>query len=318
MANGQTYRHTAYSFLNVPSARIAALGGVNVSLADRDPNAFLGNPALTGDTLAGFASASHQFYVGDIGHSVFTYLPKTRYGVFAIGVQHMSYGTIPGYDVTGAPNGEFTAGETAIVISKNYQVRYFRFGVSIKGAFSSIGGYRSSALLADLGGVFIHPDQDFKVGLTFRNLGFVMSNYSPAENISLPFDVQLGTTFKPAHMPFRFSVTVYRLTDSEAVEYTGGQPEVPGTLGKVFRHFNFATELLLHRNVNLLLGYNYGIRQEMKLENLGGSAGFSAGFSARIKSFEFVFSRSTYVIGSAAYSLTLSADLNRIRRVRQG
>ncbi len=32
----------------------SGLGGVNVSLADRDVNFFLSNPALSGDTLSGY------------------------------------------------------------------------------------------------------------------------------------------------------------------------------------------------------------------------------------------------------------------------
>ena len=39
----------------------------------------------------------------------------------------------------------------------------------------------------------------------------------------------------------------------------------PGTLDKIFRHFNFGAEVLLHRNVNLMVGYNYLVHQELKL-----------------------------------------------------
>ena len=73
-AFAQTGGKKSFEFLNVPNnARLAALGGVNVSLADRDINFFFSNPALVGDTLAGFASASYQFYVADIGQATFSY-----------------------------------------------------------------------------------------------------------------------------------------------------------------------------------------------------------------------------------------------------
>jgi hypothetical protein len=80
-------------------------------------------------------------------------------------------------------------------------------------------------------------------------------------------------------------------------------------LDKVLRHFNFGIELLLHRNVNVLLGYNNLMHQELKLEQAGGGSGLSFGFSARIKSFEFVFSRSSYIVSKAAYNFTVSANL---------
>jgi hypothetical protein len=312
--HGQELQRNAFSFINVtPAARIGGLGGVNVSLTDRDPNTFLSNPSTISDSLSGFASVNYQFYVGDIGHAAFTLLPKIgRAGLIGIGVNHFSYGTIQGYDATGAPLSDFSVSETAIVLSKSHQVRSFRFGVSLKGAFSSLAGYRSSALMADMGGVFINPKENFQIGLVLKNVGFILSDYTETSESALPIDLQLGATIKPEHMPFRFSFTIYRLIQSKAVDYVQNQEADPSTLQQVFRHFNFGGEILLHRNVNILVGYNFGIHQELKLEDAGGSAGLSFGFSARIKSMEFVFSRSTFVAGSAGYAFTLSKDVQRI------
>jgi hypothetical protein len=114
-------------------------------------------------------------------------------------------------------------------------------------------------------------------------------------------------------MPLRFSITAYNLTQTDISYYDASQQnEAPETLDKVLRHFNFGIELLLHRHVNILVGYNYLLHKELKLENTGGGSGLSYGFSARIRSFEFVFSRSSYIVGTAAYNLTLAADLDKI------
>ena len=79
----------SFEFLNVPNnARLAALGGINVSLADRDVNSMFSNPTLTGDSLAGFASASYQFYVADIGQTTAVYAHQfKKIGTLAFGVQ---------------------------------------------------------------------------------------------------------------------------------------------------------------------------------------------------------------------------------------
>jgi hypothetical protein len=305
----------SFEFLNVPgNARLTALGGVNVSLADRDPNFFFSNPALSGDTLSGFASAGHQFYVADIGQSVFSFLPTFKtIGMFSVGISHFGYGNIKAYDQTGLEIGDFNSSETLLIISRSHQVRHFRVGASLKAAFSSIAGYRATAVMVDVGGLFIHPETDFTVGMAIKNLGFILSEYSETSDTSLPFDVQVGTTFKPEHMPLRFSVTAYQLTQPDISYYDPVQGnEEPETLDKVLRHFNFGVELLLHRNVNILVGYNYLLHKELKLENAGGGSGLSFGFSAQVKSFEFVFSRSSYVVGTAGYNLTLSANMNRI------
>lgn len=315
----QTGGRKSFEFLNVPTnARLAALGGVNASLTDRDLNFFYSNPALVGDTLSGFASAGYQFYVADIGQATFAYAHRfKKIGMVSFGVQHLGYGSIKSYDATGQEVGDFTAGETALVISKSHQISHFRLGANFKVAFSNIAGYRASAMMLDLGGVFIHPRQDLKIGLVIKNLGVALSEYSETSSTQLPFDVQLGVTFKPEHMPVRFSITGYNLVKSDIAYYNpDDDQEEPGTLDKVFRRLNFGAEILIHRNVNVMVGYNYLIHQELKLEEAGGGAGFSFGFSARVKSFELTFSRGTYVVGTAGYSFTLSANLNSILKRR--
>jgi hypothetical protein len=315
-ASGQELQRAAFTFLNVSTnARVDGLGGVNVSLTDRDVNTFLSNPATVSDTLAGMASFNYQFYVADIGHAAFTYLADIRKaGLIGIGINHFSYGKFDAYDASGNPIADFNASETAIILSKQHEINNFRLGVSIKGAFASLGAFRSSALVADLGGVYAHPDQNWQVGLVIKNAGFMVSDFTQGSDSQLPIDVQIGATIKPQHMPLRFSLTAYRLIESKAVEYNQKQLSSPGALQKVLRHFNFGGEILLHRNINVLLGYNYGIHQELRLQNAGGSSGLSFGFSAMVKGLEFVFSRSTYVSGSAGYTFTLSTNAKRFLR----
>lgn len=308
----------SFEFLNVPGyARLSGLGGVNVSLADRDVNFFHSNPALVGDTLSGVASASYHFYVADVGLTTFSYGHNfDQIGMLSFGIQHLGYGTIKSYDDTGLEIGDFKSGETVLVISKSHLVSAFRLGANLKFAFSNIAGYRASAALIDLGGVFIHPRQALTVGLTIKNLGFMLNDYAATKS-SLPFDVQLGATFKPEHMPMRFSLTAYNLAREDVTYYdaASGKDE-PGGLDKVLRRFNFGAEILIHRNVSLMLGYNYLVHQELKLEEAGGGAGLAFGFSARIKSFEFVVSRSGYVVGNAGYGFTVSKNVDSMLKRR--
>lgn len=316
---GQTAERTSFEFLNVPNnARLSALGGINASLADRDVNFFFYNPALISDSLSGFASANYQYYVADIGQATFSYAHHfPRIGILTMGVQHLSYGTIKGYDASGFETGDFKSGETVVVIGKSHQISNFRLGANMKIAFSAIAGYRANALLMDIGGLFIHPKQDLKVGLAIKNLGIILSEYSESSNSNLPFNVELGATFKPEHMPLRFSLTAYNLVKSDVTYYDPANvdPE-PGTLDKVLRRVNFGAEVLAHRNVNIMIGYNYLVHQELKLADGGGAAGLSFGFSVMIKSFELVLSRSTYVVGNAGYAFTLSKNIDKMLKRR--
>lgn len=308
-------RHS-FQFLNAPvAARMGGLGGVNVSLADHDVNFFYSNPALNGDTLAQMASANYQFFVGDISHTALTYAHNVnRVGMMTFGVQHVGYGTIEGFDDTGAALGDFNANETAIYVSKSHQVGYYRIGASLKGVFSNLAGYRSSALALDLGGVFIHPDKRFTAGIVLKNIGFVLSDYSATASSTLPFDVQAGTTFKPEHMPLRFSLTAFNLVTPDAT-YDDPADETDDASGvkRVLNHVNFGAEVLFHRNVNALIGYNFLNHQALKLsEGGGGGAGVTLGLVIRIKAFEFVVSRAGYVAGQATYAFTLTGNMQKL------
>lgn len=303
----------SYEFLNVPTnARLAGLGGVNVSLANRDVNFFFANPALVTDSLSGFASAGYTFYVADIGQAAFAYTHSfDRVGAISFGVQHLSYGEIEGYDPSGVEIGSYKSGETALVISKSHKVSAFTLGVNLKGVFSSIAGYRSSALLLDIGGTFKHPKQDLTVGLVIKNFGVVLSEYSESSNTKIPFDVQAGVTFKPTHMPLRFSLTAYNLAyPGNAFDDPNDSEDDAGTLSKIMQHVNFGAEVLLHKNVNVLLGYNVLKRTELKTDNQGG--GITFGAAIKIKAFDIAFSRSGYSVSNAAYSFTLAANLNKM------
>ena len=303
----------SFDFLNVPNhARLNALGGVNVSLRDRDVNFFTSNPALNSDSLDGFASASYQAYVARIGHASVAYQhPFSKLGSLTFGVQHINYGSIQGYDPNGIETSEFNSSETSLFVSKSHTVGNFRMGATIKGAFSNLAGFRATAILADVGGLFVHPKQAFSAGLVFKNIGAVIADYG-SDNTRVPFDVQLGLTFKPAHMPVRFSFTGYKLSKDVSYFNSDRGGERPGAVKKVLQHLNFGSEILIHRNVNILVGYNYLIHETLKLTTGGGSAGFSFGFSATIKSFEFVASRSAYVAGAGSYSFTVSSNMNKI------
>ncbi|MFZ6012226.1 MAG: type IX secretion system protein PorQ [Bacteroidota bacterium] len=305
----------AFEFLQMSgTARLSGLGGVNISLADRDINFFSANPALVSDTLAGFASVNYQAYLAKTSQTFFSYArPFRKIGMLSFGVLHMNYGTLQGYDASGQETGQFKSGETALLVSRSHQVSNFRLGATVKAVFSSLAGYRGNALMMDIGGVFIHPQQDLTVGLALKNLGFMISEFSETSQSKMPFDIQVGATIKPEHMPIRFSLTAFNLA-KKALAYDDPKnaDARPTSLEKILSHLNFGAEVLFHRNINLLVGYNYLNHQALKLSDGGGGAGLSLGFSARIKSVEFVFSRSGYVAGNAGYSFTLSMNIDKL------
>ena len=312
----------SFEFLNIPyTARLSGLGGVNVSQADQDVNMFLSNPSLIGDTLSGYASANFLSYFADISLATFTYTRKVDQvgGMLSVGIQHLGLGSIDGYDASGNLTQSFTSGETAITLNHARKAGNFSIGANVKFITSNIAGYRASAMLFDLGGVFVHPDKQLNIGMAIKNIGFALSDYTEESNAALPVDVQVGVTFKPEHMPFRFSLTAYQFgSGGKDIAYyeplNNIQLEEPGGFDKFARHFIIGTELLLSKHVNVRLGYNHLVRKELRLADTSGGAGISYGFMFRVKAIEFAYSRGGYHLVGGAHQFTMAFDTHSMLR----
>jgi len=306
-------RHS-FEFLNVPvDTRLSSLGGVNVSLSDWDVNSFFSNPASLNDEMNGQLSFRHSFYYAGVHLNSLGYAHKIRNtGTWGFGVKHINYGTIDAYDPAGSSIGEINSGEVALIAGNSQQVGNFRIGANFKLVFSNIAGYRATVVLFDVGGMYVHPEADFKVGMSIRNFGFLISDYQNSSNSSIPFDLQIGTSYKPKHMPVRFSITAYNLYKGDLLYYDqqgSVQDKEPTTFEKVFSHFNFGAEILISKNVHLRGGYNYLIRRQLRLEQKPGGAGFSFGIMIKVKQFEFSYSRAIYHVAGGINFAGLSVNL---------
>jgi len=315
----------AFSFLNLPSgAKAAALGGVNVSTRDSDPSMFLSNPALLNAEMDGRLALSFVDYIADIKQSTAAYSFNTATaGRFGIGLTYMSYGKFEQYDAAGNALGEFSVNEYALSVADSYTQGNFTLAGTARLAVSGISGNHSVAALADVGAVFKHPEQDFTVGLTARNIGYQLRPYDGASREPMPLDVQIGASIKPEHMPLRFSLTAHHLQQFDIVYL---DPNQRGQLGedgeeikkkktvgdKIARHFAVGGELLLSKNLNVRVGYNHLQRRELRLDNTSGGAGISFGVMLRISQFQLDYTYAGIHASGGANYFTVARNLNTL------
>ena len=311
-AQGQT--SDSFTSLQQPSfAKIAGLGGVNTSLYHGGNSFFLYNPALLSDMGNDFLSLSYALLPGGAGLSNANYnFNINKLGTFGAGLQYLSYGQIQGYDDTGAPTQVFTPNDFTVSVSHARQANNFRLGATIKFANTSISGYSGNAILFDLGGVFIHPQKDFTVGMAIKNFGFVTSEFSATSNTTLPFDVQVGTSIKPEHMPIRFSITFHQLQQWDLTHDDEEINSFNSSLDNMFRHVVLAAEIILNEHVSILTGYNHLRRKDLRLEQSGGFSGFSIGTSISVKAFQLVYAFGGYHVAGNTNTFTLAANLSQI------
>lgn len=304
--------NASFQFMGIPShAKITGLGGILVSQPGMDVNLAMSNPAQSTDSLNGNFSFSYLDYFADTRKFQAAYQHDIgKAGAWFVAVDHMSYGEFDGFDNTGLSTGDFDAGETLVLVGTSRQVGLFRLGASMKFVSSQIGGFSSSGMALDIGGTFQHPEKSLAVGMVFKNLGVVFNDYGEGSESTMPFDVQAGITFKPKFMPFRFSFTAHHLTDWNLDNFQ--EDDKPGAMDQLFRHMIVATELLLHKNVELRFGYNHRVRTDLLVEGAGGGSGITYGILFHVKGLSFAYSRGGYSAASGVNNVTLLVDTQRM------
>ena len=151
--------------------------------------------------------------------------------------------------------------------------------------------------------------------MVFENMGGRITEYSSFSSPQIPFDVKLGTTFKPQYMPLRFTVTSTNLVNDNLEQEDNSAGRSNRTLDNVWKRINLGAEVLLSENFQLLVGYNHKRKQELRLSERGGGAGFSYGMMVRIKRIELRFSRATYHAAGGSSFISLRTDLNDFKKI---
>lgn len=315
-ARSQIGGNRAFEFTHLPfHARTAALGNANISSGIQDVNMVVNNPSFLPHIENRSLAFNYQVLALNTHLTSVAYvdtLPNLGAN-WGLSIQHVNHGKFDGYDDVGNPTVEFSAADLALVLSVGKQVQSFSVGTNLKWAYSQMAGMAQSAILVDLASSFVHPIQDLVVALLVTNLGFYTGQIEGAERANLPFDIKIGTSFKPEHMPFRFSITAHRLYEWEQVyfEPQNDPEDRPGFTGNLFRHLIFGGELLLSKSIHLRAGYNHLIRRELILEDYGFLTGFSFGMSFQTKRFSFAYARNIYHVAGGGHTFSIHTNLNR-------
>ena len=314
-----------YRFLDLPvSSRMAAIGGMNVSLRDNDVNFAFMNPALLTGETHGVIGLNMANYLADIKFGSAVYGHNFGENNFtSFGVQYVDLGKFEGYDELGNFTEDFTAKDIALFMSYARRLDdYFTVGATFKPIFSSYERYTSFGIAFDAG---INYSRDlFSAGLVFRNMGAQLKAYYPDEQGQhrepLPFDIQLGVSKKFAHAPIRISGTLNNLnrwnvagyqTDKTTTNLDGTTEEKKvKPVDMAFRHLVLGVELVPSDNFYIALGYNHRRNQEMTMEGFKSLAGFSAGAGLKLYKFHVGFGLTQFQVGNFAYQFSFSTDLN--------
>ena len=323
---------SVFQSLDLPmSARMASLGGKSCGINDKDLNLAIWNPSLLREEMSSQLALSFADYFSDIryGYAGGAFHYK-NVGTFSLFATRIDYGTFRETDESGNILGEFTAGEYGINVGYGRQVdSNFTIGANVKFMQSNLYQWTSNALAVDLAMNYNLPGKNFSASFLLRNIGFVMKQYTTGNDEKLPFEIEAGFSFKPKHMPFRFSLglqqlQVWDLTFEDPANppqlvdpLTGDSIKVSKfkTFGdKMMRHCVFGGEILIGKAFSIRLGYNYQRRKEMLIDTKRGMTGFSFGFGFRVYKFHLSYAHARYHLAGGTNTFTMTATLSDFMR----
>lgn len=316
-----------YEFAAIPaSARVGALGGSPLAIAEFDLGVAATNPSFLPYIEDQRAAVDYVNYIADIsiGHASYCFQDSRVPGTMAVGIQYMNGGKNTRYDIFGNEAGSFSANEYAFHLS--YGRRFdscLSIGATFKPVLSFVGGYSSIGLMADISASYTFNDGRTAASAMLRNAGSQLTAYDEHYG-RVPFEALVAISHQLEHAPFRFSLVLQKLqkprlnADSKNSVEPGSEVErddvtLPSFADNMLRHCIFGIEAFPGKQVNLRVGFNYQRRQELKLKDAPGMAGMSLGFGLRLKRFNVEYAHARYTLAGSSNHFSVVVNIANLK-----
>jgi len=301
-----------FDFLNLnTSPRIIALGGYAFSVTDDDLNNGIYNPATINQLMNNNFVLNYTDYYSDVTYGNVGSIFSLKDRQFITSMKFIDYGSFVETNEFGQEVGLFSAGEYLFSIGSSHSVSdsLFMIGINAKIAYSSLYELSSLGCLLDLGFLYDFRQVNLTASILIKNLGYQIVPYYNDNRERLPFEIAMGLSSKLAHMPLRWHLSFQHI---ETPGLILDQSDNDNIGYGILSHVVFGAEFLLHKNINLLFGYNNRTRFEMIIEDRKGLVGFSCGFLVRIKRFSLSFSRASHHLSGPISSFGISTNFKKI------
>ena len=298
--------NAVYQFLSQPNtAKLSALGGVNITSMGNDVGMVFHNPALLRPGMNGSVNTSfNAFQAGIRNYSITGAYHADGIATFAAGVNYFDYGTLTQTDASGNILGSFRPTDYVIQVmaSRQYHERFW-YGMTIKYIRSGYGMYSSSGLAFDAGITYYDSSNGLQVSLVAKNMGTQLTAYAGAGKEELPFDLQAGITKRLAGAPLQFSFTAHHMQafniyyNDTSFRSSEGDPGYAGrtTLQKLFSHVVLSAEAFLSEQLHITGGYHFQRRQDHNAYGFtSGLNGFSLGASVLLRKISMNYATGFY------------------------
>ena len=89
---------------------------------------------------------------------------------------------------------------------------------------------------------------------------------------------------------------------------------IPNWGEKIANHLHFQLELIPKGAIQMRLGFDYNRRQQLKLTDFPGMAGFSFGLRMHVRRFDLDYAVQYYSKAGSIQTIGLSSDLSRLKK----
>lgn len=315
-------------------ARSAALGGATIAIWDDDVNLMYANPALLNPNASKQLALNYVNYVADMNFGNVAYAQQIKkHGTLGVGLQFFSYGKFDGRDEYDLETSTYKAADYSFNVSFARPINKdstLSIGVGLKTIYSHYESYTSLANAVDLGLTY-HDKKNFTVSLLAKNYGRQWKSFSengPKE--TLPFDMQLGISKKVPKAPFRLLLQydqllkwdltyVDPLAEENQIDPFTNEPivktkkqlrneKIKKGLDKFGRHITLGTEVILTKNFNIRVAYNFRTGKEMSLPDKKVANGLSLGVGLKIYKFHLNYAFSKYALTGNTHTIGITTN----------
>ena len=315
-------------FEQAQACKSLGVGARYYALPDGDLSTTVDQAALLNSKMVGSLHSTIGILPSGVNFGIFTSAFKTKFGTISPYVRYLNYGNFSETNPIGEVIGTFNAMDYQLGMSYAYAPNaFFRMGAQINLLGSQLERYSAFGLSTTLSALLIHPNQLLTAAFGVRNFGLVFKDYTNTANSTLPLDTYVAVSYKLAHAPFRFHIIGHSLNRPNNIwldpnasptydPLTGDTIPVytPNFGEKLANHLNFQLELVPKGAFQLRMGFNYNRRQQLKLNDFPGLAGFSLGTSIKIKKFDLDYAVQFYSKAGTIHAIGLSTDLQRWKK----
>ncbi|MBK8497330.1 MAG: type IX secretion system protein PorQ [Flavobacteriales bacterium] len=319
----------SFMVLDIPSsARASALGGNYIAVKDNDINLGIFNPALLNKDMSKQVALSFlPYFEGiNIGYASYAHHFDSVATTVSGTIQYVDYGDFTRTDDVGHEIGSFSAGEYVVQVGAGRMLdSLFSIGANLKLITSNLDTYTSTAWATDIGGTFHKPSKGVTVSAMLRNIGRQTSSFTDVRE-DLPFEVQVGVTYKFKHAPFRLGLMLEQLQQWDLTYDDPNAPvEIDQTTGEVIEdkvttmrkallHTVPSAEVLLSKNFMLRVAYNFRRRDELVVADKPSAVGLSFGLGLKVSKVHFSYGFAQLHLAGIRNTFTLAMRFSDFRK----